>query len=379
MKSSRKPMRVLLLIDNAVDTGGAERFAVGLARHLPRDRVQPLVCSTRLTDGRTAQWLASHDVPHINLGRRGKWDVHRLAPLLALLRRERIDVIHSHMFGSNFWGVLLGRAAGVPVILPHEHIWSYSGDRVRAWLDGHLIGRLATRFLTISEESRAQMISVEHVPPAKIVVMPTAYIPRADTRGDLRAELGLADDAPLIGVAAALRPQKALGTMLDAHRRVLECVPDAHLLIAGDGECLAELRAKAQALGIPDRVHFLGTRDDIDSILRQVDVGAMSSAWEGLPLFALECMAARTPLVATAVGGLPELVESGSTGLLVRPGDPEALAQALASLLLDPARREQLAAAAARRLDEFRIEAVAERFADLYQELHAEAVSARMR
>jgi glycosyltransferase involved in cell wall biosynthesis len=377
--SGRSPLRVLLLVDKVVDTGGAERFVVGLAKHLPREQVQPWVCSTRHADPRTVRDLESLGVRHVNLGRQAKWDVHRFAPLLKLLRRERIDVVHSHMFGSNLWGVALGRGAGVPVILPHEHVWSYTGDPKRAWLDGQFIGRLCTRFLTVSEDTRRQMIDVEHVPRDKVIVMPTAYIPRPSTGGDLRAELGLSPGTPLVGVAAMLRPQKALETMLDAHKLVLEKVPDAHLVIAGDGPCLPDLLRYKDAIGSQDRVHFLGMRDDIESLLRQIDVGAMSSAWEGLPLFALECMAAQTPLVATAVGGLPDLVDSGKTGLLVAPGDPCALGEALTSVLLDRDRAEQLATNALRRLDEFRIETVARKFADLYLELYATSRRSRTR
>jgi glycosyltransferase involved in cell wall biosynthesis len=373
----RAPLRVVLLVDKAVETGGAERFAMGLAMNLPRDRVQPWVCSTRLADPETVASLADLGIPHLHLGRQSKWDVHRLWPLLALLRRERIDVIHSHMFGSNLWGTLLGRAAGVPVILPQEHGWSYSDNPLRTLLDGQVIGRLATRFVTVSAPSQQRMISVEHVAASKVMVMPTAYIPRASGAVDLRAELGLAADTPLIGVASILRPEKALGVMLDAHRQVVDRIPDAHLVIAGEGECLPALRRHAITLGLKDRVHFLGMRQDVDGLLRQVDVGAMSSDREGMPLFALECMAAGTALVATAVGGLQDLIENGETGLLVAPGDPRALGDALASVLRDRTLRERLGKAALQRLDEFRIETVAGRFADLYAELLTLADSER--
>lgn len=369
----RRRLRVLVLIDKAHDTGGAERFAVALATHLPQDRIEPWLCSTRRAEPNAVRALAGAGVPHINLGRRAKWDLHRLAAVVALLRRERFDVVHSHMFGSNLWGAVLGRAAGVPVILPHEHVWSYAGNRMRAWLDGHVIGRLATRFLTISEASREHMVGVEHIPAGKIVVMPTAYVPRPGPATDVRAELGLPRGTPLIGVASVLRPQKSLDVMLDAHRLVVERVPEAHLVIAGDGECLPDLQARTDALGLRSHVHFLGLRQDVDSLLRQVEVGAMSSRWEGMPLFALECMAAGTPLVATDVGGLPELIRSGESGLLVPPADPAALAGALVATLLDEDLRRRLAAGAARRIDEFRIDRVASRFADLYEALRAPA------
>jgi glycosyltransferase involved in cell wall biosynthesis len=204
--------------------------------------------------------------------------------------------------------------------------------------------------------------------------MPTAYIPQegADT-GDIRAELGIETGVPLVGVAAWLRPEKALEVMIDAHAKLSDRVPGVRLLLAGDGPCREQLEDRVARFGLGDRVHFLGRRRDVDAILRGVDAGAMSSDWEGMPLFVFECMATDTPLVATAVGGLPEVVRDGETGLLVAPRDPDALAGALERLLTDRAFAQRLAAAAAARLAEFEIAAVASRFADLYEQLFAEA------
>jgi glycosyltransferase involved in cell wall biosynthesis len=278
------------------------------------------------------------------------------------------------MFGSNVWGTILGRASGVPVIVAHEHNWSYSGDPLRMWIDRRVIGRLATRFVAVSRANQERMVRVEGIPAERIVVLPTAYIPRDLGSGpDIRSALGLAPDSPLIAVAAILRVEKALDVLLDAHAQVIRRFPEAHLVIAGDGPCQDELERSASRLQIGDRVHFLGARLDVDAILRAADVGAMSSDWEGMPLFVFECMAAGTPLVATSVGGVPEVVEDGTTGLLVPARDPTALAGAIAELLSDPQLRERLAVAAAERIDEFTIESVALRFASMYETLVTQA------
>jgi glycosyltransferase involved in cell wall biosynthesis len=150
-------------------------------------------------------------------------------------------------------------------------------------------------------------------------------------------------------------------------------MPDVHLAIAGDGPIRAEIESRARELSLDGRVHFLGHRDDVDAILRSLDVAALSSDFEGSPLFVLECMANGTPIVATAVGGIPQMIFDGETGVLVPPRDPEALAGAIGHLLVDPERRAKLAAAAANRLSDFRIDVVARRFADLYETLAAEA------
>jgi glycosyltransferase involved in cell wall biosynthesis len=368
-------LRVLTLLDAATGVGGAERFAIGLASHLPRDRFEPWICSTRRIDAPTAGALDELGIPHFNLGRKAKWDVHRIGGLARLLRRERFDILHAHKFGSNLWGTLIGRVCHVPIVVAHEHTWSYESDPLRAWLDGRVIGRLATRFIAVSTADRERMVELEHVPREKIVVIPAnVYIPSLGSgNGDLRSELGLAPGTPIVAVAAVLRPQKALSVLLEAHALLLRRAPTAHLVIAGGGPCKHELEQLAAELSLDDRLHFLGRRDDVDSILRAADVGALSSDFEGTPLFVTECMASNTPLVATAVGGVPDLIEHGRTGLLVPPRDPIALADGLARLLADPAERERLASEAARRLSEFTIDAITARVCELYDELAHEA------
>ena len=370
-------LRVLQVINKLTDAGGAERFMVGLATHLPQDRFECWVCTPRGAADGAARTLADAGIPLITLGRRAKWDVHRLGGLAALIRRERFDIVHSHMFGSNLWSALVGSACRVPVVIAQEQTWSYEGDPLRAWLDGHVTGRLATRFVAVSTADAERMVRIEGVPPAKVVVIPNAYVPHeAGTGGDLRTELGLAPNTALVGTAALMRPQKALGVLIAAHARVVSALPDTHLILAGDGECRPDLERQVRELGIGANTHFLGLRRDVDSILESLDVAAMSSDFEGTPLFAFECMASGTPLVASAVGGLPDVVDDGRTGLLVSPRRPDELATALISLLLDPGRRRSLAAQAASRLDEFTIQAISSRFADLYESLIQATINA---
>lgn len=376
MTTTPKRLRVLLLVDQLSGLGGgAEVFLVGLATHLPSDRFEVSVCATRaVAPGPLAEILEAGAVPYIALGRRSRWDLLRMRRLAALLGSGRFDIVHAHKFGSNVWGTLFGRACRVPVVIAHEHTWSYKGRPLRKWIDGRIVGRLATRFIAVSDADAARMIEHEKVASEKVVVMPTGYVARPlapDT--DLRSELGLTSETPLIGTAVVFRPQKAVEVLLEAHARLLRTMPDVHLVIAGEGPTRAEIQRRARELSLDGRVHFLGHRDDVDAILRSLDVAALSSDFEGSPLFVLECMANGTPIVATAVGGIPQMVLDGETGVLVPPRDPEALAGAIEHLLVDPERRAVLAAAAANRLSEFRIDAVARRFADLYETLAAEA------
>jgi glycosyltransferase involved in cell wall biosynthesis len=345
-------------------SGGAERVAVDLAEHLPRDRFSTAVCATRRVEPPWDAVLRERGVRWFALGRRSSADVLPFARLARLLRRERVDVVHAHMLGSNVWATLVGRAARVPVVVAHEHTWDYEGQPLRRLLDRRLIGGYADAFVAVSDADRERMIALERVPAEKVLVMPNGYVPRGAPSGDLRSELGLAAEVPLVGVVAQLRPQKAHEVLLEAFAHVRA---GAHLVIAGDGPRRAELEARARSLGVAGRAHFLGVRDDVPSVLAALDVAVISSDFEGTPLFALECMAAGTPLVATAVGGLPTLL--GDDAVLVPPRDPAALAAGIDRLLDDPGLRAALADAARERARPHEIGAVAERFGALYVDL----------
>jgi glycosyltransferase involved in cell wall biosynthesis len=269
--------------------------------------------------------------------------------------------------------VLFGRLFRVPVVIAHEQTWSYQGQIHRVVLDA-LIGRLSSVFVAVSSADRERMIKRERVPAERIVVVPNAYIPRADSPpGDLRAELGLSLETPVIGTVAQLRPQKALQVLLMAVADIRASHPGVRLVIAGDGECRQDLERLAKELGIADHTHFLGIREDICTVLGGFDVAALSSDFEGTPLFVVECMTHGTPLVATRVGGLPDLVEDGRSAILVPPRDPSALGAALNSLLSDQELRRRIGDQARERSQEFTLERIADRFESLYESLLARA------
>lgn len=370
-----RPPRVLALVDwLGDDCGGAERFAAGLAAAIDPRRYEVEVCVTRTAGGELPASLRAAGVNVHVLGRSGRFDVWSFRRLAGLLRAGRVQVLHAHKFGSNVWGTLLGSACRVPVIVAQEHSWSYEGQPLRRFLDGRVIARMANRFVAVSEADRNRMISVEGVPAGKALTIPTAFVPRESAgepgpRSDLRIPAG----ATVVGTVAGLRPVKALEVLIEAFGLVAAERDDVHLMIVGDGPARADLERVAAAGASADRVHFAGNRTDLDAVLADIDIAAMSSVSEGLPLFVFECMAHDVPLVATDVGGLRDVVTDGETGLLVAPGAPGELAGALRGLLADPARARALAAAARERLPEYTMDRIATRFADLYDELLAES------
>ncbi|MEA2220935.1 MAG: hypothetical protein QOJ35_3561, partial [Solirubrobacteraceae bacterium] len=330
----------VLMLTNTLHTGGAERFLVGLATNLPTSRYEVTVCATRAHEARLVHDLRAAGVRYEVLGRSGRFDLMPFARLVKLLRSERYDVLHAHKFGSNFWGTLFGRLTRTPVVVAHEQTWSYEGQPIRRFIDGRFIGRAADVMVAVSTRDQERMTTVEGVPASKTTFIPNAFVPSAGDRhdGDLRAERGVGPEVPLVGTAAVLRPQKAIDVLIDAFALLVERLPAARLVIGGNGPMAEEWRAYGDERGLGERIHWIGMRSDLPLVLASLDVAVMSSDFEGTPLFAFECMAARTPLVATDVGGLRDIFPSSAEAVLVPPRDPAALASAIEELLLDPAR-----------------------------------------
>jgi glycosyltransferase involved in cell wall biosynthesis len=281
------------------------------------------------------------------------------------------DVVHAHMFGSNVWGTVLGRLAHVPVVVAHEHTWSFKGKPLRRFLDRELVGRFADAFVAVSAEDRRKMIDVEGVDADKIRLIPNG-IPEPEAGGgaEVRRELGVGTDDPLIGVVCELRAQKALEVLFEAALRLRDEFPALTVLVAGDGPERERLEAEVRRLGLEGTVRLLGIRRDVPALLDALDVAVLSSDYEGSPLSVMEYMAAGLPVVSTRVGGVPELVEDGREGLLVPPRDPAALADAIRRLLRDQAEAERLGAnGRVRQRREFSLDAMVRRVEELYEEL----------
>lgn len=382
----RRPdrVRVVTLVDILSSHGGAEHFALLIATRLNPERFDSTLCVSRWppsspadTDPSAQQALERLDeagVRLLGLARRRKIEVVPWVRLGRFLRRERVQVLHTHKFGSNVWGTPVGRIARVPVVLAHEHTWSYVGQPLRRFLDRELVARAADRFIAVSRADQRRMVEVEGVDPRRTLFVPIGIVPSPPPDGrDVRAELGIAPGVPTIGVVGLLRPQKAHHVLLRATALLAREWPGIQVLLVGDGPERAELERLARDLGLQDAVRFLGYRPDVPDVLRALDIAVCCSDFEGSPAAVLEYMDAALPVVATEVGGIPDLIEPGVHGLLVPAGDPEALADALAELLRDPARARRMGALGQeRRRAEFDLDVMVRRFEDLYCELLSE-------
>jgi glycosyltransferase involved in cell wall biosynthesis len=367
-RDPKAPIRVTTMVDSLL-AGGAERVAVELACALDRERFDPHVLVTR-EDGPLRDLLERAQVPFTILGRTDSLD---LRPWRIAHRHlvEDADVLHSHKFGSNAWGALLARTARVPLVV-HEHNFSEQPSRSRRIIDRRWISTRARRVLCVSD-SVADIERACGVPDRLIEVVPNGVrLDGAWPRGAARAELGITHSSFTIGIVGRLRPEKAHEVLLEAVA-TLACEQgrDVRLCVVGDGPRSAELQLLAGRLGIATRVTWAGERRDAATLASAFDAGVICSHWEGLPLAALESMAARVPLVASAVGGLPTLLE-GDAGVLVPPADPAALARELGALMDDHDRRALLAAAGARRVaDRYSFDGMVRRVQEIYVDVLA--------
>jgi glycosyltransferase involved in cell wall biosynthesis len=375
-------LRVVTLIDFLGHRGGAEQLALLIATRLDHQRFDSTLCVSRWPPppewGRSTQQaleqLEQARVRFLPLGRRRKVDFWVWGRLARFLRKERIDVLHAHKFGSNVWGTVIGRSAHVPVVLAHEHTWSYQGRPLRRFLDREVVARGATRFIAVSREDRRRMTDVEGIDPDRTLFIPNGVLASPPPSGrDVRAMLGIRHGVPVIGLVGVLRPQKAISVLVHAAALLRDQWPDAQVLVVGDGPERASLEQLTNELGVQGVVRFVGHRSDVSDLLSVLDVAVSCSDFEGSPLAVMEYMEASLPVVATAVGGVPDLIESGLNGLLVPPRDPQRLADAIAELLRDPQRARAMGAhGRERRLNEFDIDVLVHRLEDLYCELVAE-------
>jgi glycosyltransferase involved in cell wall biosynthesis len=340
-----------------LSTGGAQTALLRLLTGLNCDRFSPAVACLYNGDKVVAQEIRQLGIPVIDLGMTAKWRWDAFWRLYHLLRRERPTILHTWMFHANLPGRVLGRLAGVPIIITsrrNENIGGPMRERLNRWT-----ARLDDRVIAVCELARQAEIERARVAPEHVVTIYngvdaeqfSATNEQAAVR--IRRTLSIPLDAPLLGAVGRLHPQKDFTTLLAAVAQVKEHVPTAQLLLVGDGELRDDLEAQAHLLDLSATVIFAGHRTDVPDILSTLDVFVLPSLWEGMPNVVLEAMATGLPVVATAVGGTTEVVVDGVTGLLVSPRNPDMLAQAIIRLLHDPDLRRKMGQAGQRRVEQY--------------------------
>lgn len=333
----RGPLRVMFLL-SSMPVGGAETLLVNLTRRLDKSRFTPLLCCLQ-TLGPLGEELA-RELPAYHGLIRGKYDALVLPRLVRLLKRERVDAIVTVGAGDKmFWGRIAARLAGVPVICSaiHSTGWPDVIERPNRW---RLLTHWTDAFIAVADEHGRHLVEIEGFPTDRVHVIPNGIdVQRFTAAADaapLRASLGIGAAAPLVGIVAALRPEKDHVLFLRTAALVHEKMCAARFLIIGEGPERPVLEQLARELNLQDAVQFLGNRSDIPELLSALDVFVLTSQMEASPVSIMEAMACGKPVVAPRVGSIDESVIDGVTGYLVEPGKSTLAADRILRLLEDP-------------------------------------------
>ena len=345
---STTPVRVAHCLDT-LTIGGTETNALRTIEHLDASRFPALlvygtggVLEQRFLAATTAQ----HRVKLRSLYHPST--VGKIAGLAAFFRRERVQVVHCHDVYSNVFAAAAARVAGVPGIIVSRRWGLTQYGRGLTLLNRHVGYRLGHRVLANSAGVARSVMDDEGVPRRRVLTLPnfvgaSLFEPISeDQRLALRHSLGLPPDALVVGVVATVKPVKDPLALVDAVASLAPEWPTLRLVFVGDGESRAAVTTRAETLQIADRVTITGMRQDAARLHAAFDVSALTSLSEGFPNSLVEAMAAARPVVATRVGGVPDAVRDGESGLLVPVRDPGALRAALQRLLEDPALRRRL-------------------------------------
>lgn len=341
-RADRGALKAMFVI-TSMPFGGAETLLLNLIRRLDRQRIAPELCCLKQL-GPLGEEL-SREIPTHDHLIGGKYDVGVWRRLSSLFGARRTDAVITVGAGDKmFWGRLAARSAQVPVVLSALHS--------TGWPDGvgrlnRLLTPITDGFIGVAAPHGEHLIRNERFPAQKVFVIPNGvdverFQPRPECRARLRHELGVADDAPLVAIVAALRPEKHHELFLRAAQRVRQSCPAAHFVIVGDGPERGPVERWIDELALRDCVHLLGTRSDTHAILAACDAFALTSHNEANPVSILEALACGVPVVATRVGSIPETVVPEETGFLATPGSADEVAGHLLRLLGDLALAERL-------------------------------------
>ncbi|MBC8171595.1 MAG: glycosyltransferase family 4 protein [Anaerolineae bacterium] len=350
---SQRPIKIMRIIAR-LNIGGPAIHVTLLTRKLsaPAYESQLVTGNIDPEEGDMSYYATQHQieplvVPELGRSLNPLRDIITIWKLYRLMRQEQPDIVHTHTAKAGFVGRWAAKLAGVPVILHtfHGHVFAgyFSPLKTRffIWLE-QLTARISDTIITLTQGLRRELVEDYRIArrekftvlPLGLDLEPFARTPRK--AGDFRRQWHIPADAPLVGIAGRFVPVKNHALFLAAAALVRQQRPDAHFVLIGDGELRAEVEQQIEALGLRDCITLTGWQRDLTTAYGDMDVFVISSVNEGTPVTVIEALSAGCPVVATAVGGLPDLLDGGAFGELVPSQDQTALANAILKVLANP-------------------------------------------
>jgi glycosyltransferase involved in cell wall biosynthesis len=342
------PLRVVFLT-HSLAVGGAEELILNLVARLPRERFEAIVCTFEQHPGPMAAEIAALGIEVRALGVTPGWRQPRAWwSIVGCLRQLRPHIVHTFLLPASLYGRAAAWAARVPIIIGTE-VNIYERKQRHHILAERLLARVSDSIIASAESVKSAYVRQLGIPSSRVRVVYNAVnwerLHASTTPARVRGELNIPEHRLVVGVVATLQEKKGHRILFEACARTAG-LEQLWLMIVGDGPLRSSLEECATQLGIRDRVTFCGTRRDLGNVLPAMDIFALPSLWEGLPLALILAMGAGRPVAATNLAGIPEVITDGRTGLLVPPGDAEAMGSALVRLAHDAGERERLGDAA---------------------------------
>jgi sugar transferase (PEP-CTERM/EpsH1 system associated) len=364
-----KPINVLHLIQG-LKLGGLENVTLDLLNNLNKDHYKPSICCFD-TLGDLSNRINGNIKVHF-LKRRQGIDYFYPFKLAKLLKKKKIQILHLHNSTAFFYGVIAGKLAGIPAIVYTEHARDvFPGFRVR--VADKLLSYFTDKIIVVADYLKKNLIKHEKFNEKKISVIyngiDSGEFNISADRQKKRKELDIDIKAPVVGIVARLDPIKNHACLIKAMKNVINKYPDALLLIVGDGPINSELKEMVKDMALEKNIRFLGMRTDVHEILSVMDVFVLCSRSEGLSVTLLEAMSSGKAVVATRVGGTPELIEHDMEGLLVESDDREGLSGAILELLTHRSKAAKLGETARRKVEEqFSLVNMVKKYEEIYME-----------
>lgn len=323
-----KPLYPISIIHFITDLsiGGAQRMLCNILPHFDRRKFEPVVVCLFGGDSLIAEGMKNSGIKVIDLQMKNKLDIYAIWRFYNLLRKEKPIILHSSLFHASIIARVVGKLVKVPIIITWRHNIDHGND-IREWIN-KVTSSWDDCVIAVSNAVKESEIKSTGVNSEKVVVINNCIDTRIYARINgfekkrIKNDLGIPEKAFLIGSIGRLHTKKGFNVLLQSFKKIKESIPNSWLIIVGEGELRESLEEIAQDLEISEFTIFTGILNNIPEILGIIDVFVMSSHSEGMPLVILEAMASQLPVVATSVGGIPEVISNNQTGLLIPPNDP---------------------------------------------------------